>query len=714
MPPEDEHQENDSPRPDAAVKRSTAAAIKAWSDAAYALMKSGLLLIVGAVLIVASVSAIWRDLHQRLINVDLDPQAEQLLLDHGIYFDLRSMLVDEVNQRTYGVNEIVRSSAFENVLPTQNPESVSFKPFGLDISTSEITGMVRNVLGSGPEFVVQIGMMCSPSPCEKADAASSAAQKLTLLVKLQSPARNETLNFQLPGGSLGLRRGLRNAIEKTSEKVLELADPLRASVLYLNEPNSLVFRDQKLRYWEKAAGTTFAPGARAAAGRCLADVVFGCSAIERGDCESGVKTLNQLSAEPGVSPTCRIAAQTDIAIFETENLCPPPDFGAAFAALDGLDNIARPAMSHDEHSRIVTVRLQTEILQSVMNLWQTDLRSRQSGQSRRAAGPPPKSNLYASLIPTFDQLPARVPSDRDNASLHAVVSLLSGLQTLIAPRLDPPTRQALSNAILNLIDRNLHGDSHPRQLFMAQGLARMDTALAALEDQTSQHGSDFHQSQQSTISLNLNAAIIAFQNAAATSSISPLTEPFSDLEPIVMQGDASYLNQDDAGAKAAYAATVRRFTEEDEPLDIELISLAKAAAHWAVILLDAGHCGYAPVKDPQWDAAWMPLGAASDNDLCVLTRPVPPSSAELDKFGMLRVLYPLLAESARHCAENDAPEGESRQAHQLRLMACLKQSGPDAWQNVTKDLAALRSDAVDQEVAESLDRNVANTPAATR
>ncbi len=706
------HPENDPPESVNTGKRRSlsAEAIKSCSDAAFALMKSSLFLIVGTVLIVASATAIWRDFHQRLINVDIDPQAEKLLLDHGIYLDLSSMLVDQVNARTFGVNQIVRSSAFENVLPTENPESVSFKPFGLDISTNEITSMVRNVLGSGPEFVVQIGMMCSPAPCEKVAAPGSPAQRLTLLVKLQGPVKNETLTFELPAGSLGLRRGLRNAIEKTSEKVLELADPLRASVLYLNEPYSMVFRDQKLKYWEKAAGTTFAPGARAAAGRCLADVVFGCSTIQRGDCQSGMDTLHQVGAAPGVSPTCKIAAQTDIAIFQDEFLCPPRDFDAAFAALDSLDNIARPAMSHDEHSRIVTTRIQTEILQSILSTLQKDTRNWLPSTDRSASAAQPQTNLYVSLIPLFDALPARVPHDQDNTSIHAVVSLLSGVQGVIAARLDPRTRTALSNAIINLIEPNLHGDSHPQQLFMALGMARMDMALAAIEDRALAPAAGSDQSRQDRVTSNLRAATVNFENAAATSSISPLTEPYSGLEPFVMQGDALYLNGDESGAIAAYSEAVKKFTEEDEPLNNEIISVAKAAARWATILLDGADCKSLPVTNSEWDATWSPLGAVKDNDLCVLTRSAPPSPAELDRFGMLRVLFPLIAESVHHCRQPEVPDGQTIAAQHFRLLACLKQNGPDSDSSVRRDLLPLRSASVDQQIANSLDHNLTTDP----
>jgi hypothetical protein len=700
--------------------RSGADAVKLWADAIFALMKSALLLMVAAVVIFASATAIWRDLHQRLINVNIDPQAQKLLRDQGIYFDLRSMLVDKVNERVFGVDEIVKSVAYENLLPTENSASVSFKPFGLDISTDDITGMVRSVLRSPPEFVVHIGMTCSLSCGEPGTAEP---RKLTLLVRLQGPTKNETLSFELIGGSLRLRRGLREAMDKTSEKVLELADPLRASVLYLNEPQSMVFDDQRDNYWGKAAGTTFAPGARAGAGRCLADVVFGVSAFLRGD-PSGLDTLRLVGKSPDASATCKIAAMTDIALFELAMSEQAPAalrkraFRASFAALESLKRIKRRTMSHGEHSRIVAIEIQTELLQTFNDLSGEGSSSLPTGTDGPKATVPSKARRYARLIPLIDGLPARVPDDRDNASIHEVVSLLSELQERIAAGGDLWSRVAVPNAVLRLISPYLHNDSHPRVLFMAQGQALMGMALAELDALSMPHAARMDPSLRSFISSNLQAAAVAFENAAATSSISRLTEPLSDLEPIVMRGDSLYLAGDENGAKAAYAAAAKKFVEEDEPLDIELVSLAKAAARWAAILVEEGACKGPPARDPAWDAAWSPLGAAGDINLCLLTQPAVPTPAELDKFGVLRVLYPLLSESVRQCtqARADATDEDAAAAHRAHLLECLERRGPDSPYSVRRDLALLPGDFVDQQIASALDRGAStdNVQAASR
>ncbi|MGH7880902.1 MAG: hypothetical protein ACREQD_15610, partial [Candidatus Binataceae bacterium] len=215
--------------------------LKTTADAIYALVKSMLLLLAAAALIIVSTVAVWRDLRHRRITVQIDPQAEKLLLDHGIDLDLPSTLVDAVNARIEGVNQIVKSQAFENVLGTDAPDAVSFKPFGLDISTGDITGLVRNILGVPPEFIVRIGMSCSPAPCGAAPPAPATRSpgqpaSLILFVKSQGPTNTQSHSFVLPAAGTGLRRNLRRALEQTSETVLQQADPLLASDYYLNQP----------------------------------------------------------------------------------------------------------------------------------------------------------------------------------------------------------------------------------------------------------------------------------------------------------------------------------------------------------------------------------------------------------------------------------------------------------------------------------------------
>jgi hypothetical protein len=86
-------------------------AVRAWSEAAFALLKSIVLLAAGALALTAAIAVVTRDRRKTQIAVDLDPGAERVLLDLGSDLELRSMLVDELNRRVVAVTQFARLSA---------------------------------------------------------------------------------------------------------------------------------------------------------------------------------------------------------------------------------------------------------------------------------------------------------------------------------------------------------------------------------------------------------------------------------------------------------------------------------------------------------------------------------------------------------------------------------------------------------------------------
>jgi hypothetical protein len=86
-------------------------AVRAWSEAAFALLKSIVLLAAGALVLTAAIAVVTRDRRKTQIAVDLDPGAERVLLDLGSDLELRSMLVDELNRRVVAVTQFARLSA---------------------------------------------------------------------------------------------------------------------------------------------------------------------------------------------------------------------------------------------------------------------------------------------------------------------------------------------------------------------------------------------------------------------------------------------------------------------------------------------------------------------------------------------------------------------------------------------------------------------------
>jgi len=705
------------PHPDSRAERA-----KNWADAAYALVKTILLFLAGAALIIVSTVAVWRDLRHRRITVAIDPQAEKLLLDHAIEFDLPSVLVDDVNAKITGVNEIVKSQAFENVLGTNTPDAVSFKPFGLDISTGDITGLVRNILGIPPEFVVQIGISCSPAPCAAAATPSAPRESLTLFVKSQGPTNTQSLSYPLPSAGAGLRRGLREALEQTSKTVLLQADPLLASDFFLNEPLWTIFFDKAVLDESRAAAAVFGPHPNTPDSNCLGEVIFDGSAFQRGDPQA-MPDLERMDARSGLSNTCRMLVQTNLALFNVDTArCTPPErraagFRAANAALNSLKDIPRRAMSDQEHLRIVSIGLQSDIIQAFSSLMDDDSRDFLCWHPATTSQANVQPIDYTRIVRLIDRIPQRLPPEKDHLPIHNVVYVLSWIHGVTAAHSDLPSRYLVSRQMVRLIQLYLPTDQHPRQLFLAEGRAWTDMAAAALRAQALPDGQQRQFLQaigwspgraiaptlRYIFQSSLDSAVVAFENAAATSPMPPPLEPASAMEPQVMLGDAFYAAGNEPQAKNAYADAIRQFAQEDEPPD-ELLWLAKAAARWAAILSHEGNCKTSSPRIADWDNVWIPLGAAPDHDLCRFAQPGSPPSAELDKFGVMGLVYPLIAESVRQCANPDqaATGNLSTVSDRMKLLDCLHTTGPEAYVGAPPQLTAMSSEDADHKIANFL------------
>jgi tetratricopeptide (TPR) repeat protein len=275
--------------------------------------------------------------------------------------------------------------------------------------------------------------------------------------------------------------------------------------------------------------------------------------------------------------------------------------------------------------------------------------------------------------------------------------------------------------MVQMIQLYLPGDPHPRGLLIAEGRAEMDRARTVLLAQylsAQQQGQFLHaiadrggysagQSLAEIFQFSLQSAIVAFENAAATSPSAPPLEMPSAMEPTVMLGDAFYAAGDEEEAKNAYAEAIRsKFTEEYEPSD-ELLWLARATARWAVLLFNEGVCKTSSPRITDWDAAWIPLGATPDHDLCRLAQPDLRPPAELAKFGVMGLVYPLIAESVQKCASHDpaAAGSTTTAADRMKLIDCLRSTGPEAYLRAPRQLQAKSSADTDLKIANFLSRS---------
>ncbi len=95
------------PKLEAVAQRPAAEQVKAWGDAVTALLKAFLLMLAIVVVGIVAGTAVWRDQHSRGVAVEVDPQSEKTLRARGSDFDLRQALVDALNERVRGVQQIV-------------------------------------------------------------------------------------------------------------------------------------------------------------------------------------------------------------------------------------------------------------------------------------------------------------------------------------------------------------------------------------------------------------------------------------------------------------------------------------------------------------------------------------------------------------------------------------------------------------------------------
>ena len=192
--------------------------------------------------------------HKKSIAVIVDPAAEKIFLNLDSNVDFRSTLINEINLRIDAFADVLKGFAAEQMLAREAPEDIPLKALGVDTSTNEINRITRNVFGISPAYEVRISAICPAGSCvfdNKTERVSvEAASKLTVVVDLRARDQHKRLSFpDIPVTNPALRRGLKNAIGKTSEELIALVDPLRASVLFLKSWNwsgrrTLLGRDQ--------------------------------------------------------------------------------------------------------------------------------------------------------------------------------------------------------------------------------------------------------------------------------------------------------------------------------------------------------------------------------------------------------------------------------------------------------------------------------------
>jgi len=674
-----------------------AALIRAWGDATAAVLKALILLLAILAVGIVAGTAVWRDQHSRVVTIVVDPEAEKTLRALGSDLDLRESLVDALNERLRGVQQIIAFQGSSGLIGAAQRDAVSFRPFGLDLPAGDIAHMIRDVLGSPPQEAVRVELMCAPLPCTASDATEGS-----LLVTQSGPGGSRRVSYPIPLANPGLRRALRQAMQQSANLLLEKAEPLIASIYNVNAQAQALFPDDKRLDLERAEGEALT--ARGTGKDiCAADVMIGLSLVWRGLLQEGIATEMRVANSSDL--TCQVHAKTNIVfMLSSFALCDPSPktrketYELARQVQDRLSKLDRSKVDDLVYYRIPTGGLDLDIVQAITELGDEKVRVAFCNGAR-IAPPGVHGGLDERIRVILDKMLKLLPPSQSYFVLGVVVPLRQALEVGV-PREDVLGRWITAHKMIDAIDAYTLTDKHPRRLFLEQGELAMDAALAAhaalalpsIEKLSNLKaaGVDLANTEaapdallQTEISRDLSIARVAFENAIVTDTATPF-EQSSDIETLTLLGDALFAIGDIPGAEDQYARAVDAFIKDDEPLD-QIILLARAAAHWASLRVAGGGCRPDAAPDGTWEKRWRQLGAGA-HDVCALDQP----KGEADRPALFGIIHPLVVDAIKRCAQSTpatlatlAPKARADrdrpldQDERFAMINCLRSSGPD-------------------------------------
>jgi len=609
--------------PEKAGKPDRAAAVKAWGDAVTALLKA--LILVLAIGVAATIIAvfIWRDQHSRVVAVNVSPEVDKLLASLGVDIDPRQALVEVLNERLRGVQQIVALQGFSFTGDQAQTDAVSFKPFGLELSVGDVTRLVRLVFDRPPQPSVRLEILCPPPGCTGAMGGGQA----TLVVHMFGREGPREASFPIALGHAGVHRALLQAIKQIADLVLEENEPVIASVLFLNRAVSTdTLSDQFRTDVIRAEGAAIA-GREAGDGGCLSDIMTGLSMWWRGQFADFIAAERRAAQARNL--TCKIHSDTNIAyLLPLTALCnesPAERQVAHDQVLEAIDRLPgeRTAGYYDLlWYRVPIARLEARTMQVLEKAGNTPgtpaclyaIRAPPSGQKGLIAG---------RLDEVLQDALRAIPSEA-SAPSHQVLMMLWQAATVGVPQDDLSGRMSIARALINAVRLYLTSDQHPRVLFWLQGKLAMEVARVigdALEGQPENRTAmalalgaapaEARVSPDLMLKrirlLNFNAAVVAFENAVATPPLAPLVEPVTDVGVLGLLGDARYVMNQPMQADQAYARALDRFVDDGEPIE-QVPTVASILTRWAGSRIGEGACQKDALPDPAWDARWATLG----------------------------------------------------------------------------------------------------------
>jgi tetratricopeptide (TPR) repeat protein len=659
------------------------AAVKAWGDAATAVLKAfllGLAIVCVAIIIVV---VVWRDQHRLSVTVAVGPETQKTLRLLDVPLSLDLALIDALKERQGGVQQIIAVQGMDLGTEGIEADAISFKPVNLDLSAGEVTRLVRLVFEEPSQPTVRLELLCVPSDCS--DAANR--REASLLVHLAGRDGQHDAHFSVTLASGMVQRGLLQAIDQAADFVLEQNDPLTAADLFLNRAASQdVFDDQKLHDFVRAEGAAVAAKALSTTG-CMADLVIGISLAGRGAYAEAVAAEQRAAVK---SQTCKIQADTNIVfVMFGLALCHPDPIEREYAHQQVLDAESRLPLSkpwtldNSVWSRVPVARAEAAAMKLSKN---TSSLPCVTGLADPTTGGMVAERLQQMLKDTLRNMPSK-----GKGSLlmrHEGLEALANAAGLI-PLDDPKGRLQISRAIMSAAGQYAEEDPHPRDLFALRGslameiskvIARSASAAPDLREAVRELAAPSLQGKASRTDglpdqflAYTNIALIEFQNAAATTSLAPLVEPTSDVELLKRAGDVWYVRGNRDKALELYSDALDNYRKHLAPLELSLRA-AGVIGRLAAMHIEAGTCSHAALRDAEWGLGDIP------RDLCGRT-----AATKSGKGPWLQKMKQFIAAAVEDCAvpqppgaSTDTPLSMEEVQRRFDLLECLDDDAQSA------------------------------------
>ena len=289
-------------------KPDWSAHLKTWSEAASAAFKAGLNFLFLCLVLGAATMILWREATTHALHVAVGKEVQSALTLHGGDIDLGLALQDALNDRLQGVRRIIEVQGLKVVGSEDDSDSVSFKPFGVDVTTDEVSRLTDLMLNRPKPPTVRLELLCDGGPCTEA-----ASRPASLTVSYLGAAGQRRAAYPLARGTAALRRTIRQAIQNIADVVLEQSEPGIASIWFLNRGSvNAIALDQYTDDLSRAVGAAMQARASEKPSDCVSDLVIGVSLLRRNAFSEGVAAERHASASSGRA--CQIHRLTNIVI----------------------------------------------------------------------------------------------------------------------------------------------------------------------------------------------------------------------------------------------------------------------------------------------------------------------------------------------------------------------------------------------------------------